>query len=119
MDIHQLEQLPDEIREPVQNLIEELATIQDVSKLNEERGRVLRDDLIEILTGIGMSPGDILDASEIDFRVSIIQRTHHYLGQDALESLGVSPWLLDEATSLKLGNRHVRLERPDSGEDMA
>ena len=62
MDIHHLEQLPDEIREPVQNLIEELATIQDVSKLNEKRGRVLSDELIEILTGIGISPGDILDA---------------------------------------------------------
>ena len=33
MDIHHLEQLPDEIREPVQNLIEELATIQEVNEI--------------------------------------------------------------------------------------
>ena len=119
MNIQHLEQLPDEIREPVQNLIEELATIQDVSKLNEERGRVLRDELIEILTGIGMSPGDNLDASEIDCRVRIMQITRCKLDRDALENLGVSPRLLDEATSLKLGNRYVRLERRDSGGDMA
>ena len=119
MDIHHLEQLPDEIREPVQNLIEELATIQDVSKLNEERGRVLRDELIEILTGIGMSPGDILDASDMELRVRIMQHTRSNLDRDALENLGVSPLLLDKATSLKLGDPHVRLERQDSGGCMA
>ena len=119
MDIHQLEQLPDEIREPVQNRIEELANIQDVSKLNDEHERVRRDELIEILTGIGMSPGDILDASDMGLRVRIMQHTRRNLDRDALEILGVSPLLLDKATSLKLGNRYVRVERRDAGGDMA
>ena len=119
MNIQHLEQLPDEIREPVHNLIEEIATTQEVSKLNEERGRALRDELIEILTGIGMSPGDILDASDMELRVRIMQLTRRNLDRVALENLGVSPLLLDKATSLKLGNRHVRVERRDSGEDMA
>ena len=52
---------------PVQNLIEEIATIQDVSRLNEERGGVLRDELIETLTGIGIRPKDVLDVPEIGF----------------------------------------------------
>ena len=119
MTIQHLEQLPDEIREPVQSLIEELATIQEVSKLSEERGRMFRDELIEILTGIRIRPGDILGASEIDFRVRIMQHTRRKLDRDALENLGVSPLLLDKATSLKLGNRYVRVERRDSGGDMA
>ena len=104
---------------PVQNLIEELASMQDVSKLNEQRGRVLRDELIEILTGIGISPGDILDVSDMEFRARIMQLTRRNLDRVALENLGVSPLLLDKATSLKLGDRHVRVERRDSGEDMA
>ena len=118
-NIQHLEQLPDEIREPVQNLIEELATIQDVSKLNEEHERALRDELIEILTGIGMSPGDILDASDMELRVRIMQHTRRKLDRKTLERLGVSPMVLDEATMQNQGNPHVRLERLDSGVGMA
>ena len=33
MNIQHLEQLPDEIREPVENLIEEIATTQEVNEI--------------------------------------------------------------------------------------
>ena len=80
---------------------------------------MLRDELIEILTGIGISPGDILDASEIGFRVWIMQHTRRKLDRKTLERLGVSPMGLDEATMQNQGNPHVRLERLDSGGGMA
>ena len=95
--------------------LDELATIQVVSKRNEERGRVLRDELIEISTGIGICPGDILDASNMELRVRIMQHTRRKLDRAALERLGVSPMVLDEATLRNQGNPHVRLERLDSG----
>ena len=119
MNIYHLEQLPDESGMPVQNLIEELATIQVVSKLNEERGRALRDELIEILTGIGIRPGDILDALDMELRVRIMQHRRRKLDRKTLERLGVSPMVLDEATMHNQGNPHVRLERLDSGGGMA
>ena len=119
MNIYHLEQLPDEIRVQVQDLIDELATIQDVSKLNEERGRALRDELIEILTGIGIRPGDILDAWDMELRVRIMQHTRRKLDRKTLERFGVSPMVLDEATMQNQGNPHVRLERLDSGGGVA
>ena len=115
MNIYHLEQLPDEIRVPVQDLIDELAAIQEVSKLNEQRGRVLRDELIGILTALGIRPGDILDASDMRLRVRIMQHTLSKLDRGALERLGVSPMVLDEATLWNQGKSHVRLERQDSG----
>ena len=108
MNIQHLEHLPDEMRTKVKGILDELSTIQAALKVTQQRNRALRDDLAETLTVIGIGPGDTMDASDMGLRIRMVQSTSQTLDRAALERLGVSPRVLEQATVEKQGRLHLR-----------
>ena len=108
MNIQHLEHLPDEMRTKAKGILDELSTIQAALKVTQQRNRALRDDLAETLTVIGIGPGDTMDASDMGLRIRMVQSTSQTLDRAALERLGVSPRVLEQATVEKQGRLHLR-----------
>jgi len=117
MKIHNLSELPAEMSHQVDGLIDQLATVTEAIRIAEDERKRLRDELVEVLSVVGVQPGDMLEAPDRGVRVEMMQRTQRNLHRDTLMKLGVSKQILDAATTEALTTPYVVIRQISSDGD--
>lgn len=106
---HNLNEQPEEIRKKIEPILEELVRNQQDRKLLHERNEKLRGELLNTLDVMGLKAQHTMESSGLDIKVKIMQKSSRRIIRERLEKLGVSPEILDKATEVKAGKKHLRI----------
>ena len=73
MTWYELGEQPEELRKQIEDILKELATIQELKKLSEERDSRLRQQLLNALEVLGLQAGDSMEAADLGLYVKVAE----------------------------------------------
>jgi hypothetical protein len=102
---YELGEQPEELRNQIGDSLKELATIQELVKLSEQRSAVLRQQLLTTLEVLGLEVGDCMEAADLGLYVKVASMTRHRFTEDA----GVPAELIEKATLTSHSRSYLRI----------
>ena len=109
MTWYELGEQPGELRNRIGDTLKELATIQELVKLAEERSAVLRQELLTTLEVLGLEAGDCMGAADLGLYVKLASMTRHRFTTESLEDAGVPAELIEKATLTSHSRSYLRI----------
>ena len=109
MTWYELGEQPEELRNQIGDTLKELATIQELVKLSEQRSAVLRQQLLTTLEVLGLEVGDCMEAADLGLYVKVASMTRHRFTTESLEDAGVPSELIEKATLTNHSRSYLRI----------
>ena len=109
MTWYELSGQPEELRKQIGDTLKELATIQELVKLSEQRNAVLRQQLLTTLEVLGLEVGDSMEAADLGLYVKVASMTRHRFTTESLEDAGVPVELIEKATLTSHSRSYLRI----------
>ena len=109
MTWYELNEQPEELHKQIGDTLKELATIQELVKLSEERNVVLRQQLLTTLEVLGLEVGDCMEAAALRPYVKVAIMTRHRFTTESLEDAGVPAELIEKATLTSHSRSYLRI----------
>jgi len=106
---YELGEQPEELRNQIGDSLKELATIQELVKLSEQRSAVLRQQLLTTLEVLGLEVGDCMEAADLGLYVKVASMTRHRFTTESLEDAGVPAELIEKATLTSHSRSYLRI----------
>jgi len=106
---YELGEQPGELRNRIGDTLKELATIQELVKLAEERSAVLRQELLTTLEVLGLEVGDCMEAADLGLYIKVASMTRHRFTTESLEDAGVPSELIEKATLTSHSRSYLRI----------
>jgi len=106
---YELGEQPEELRNQIGDTLKELATIQELVKLSEQRNAVLRQQLLTTLEVLGLEVGDCMEAADLGLYVKVASMTRHRFTTESLEDAGVPAELIEKATLTSHSRSYLRI----------
>ena len=106
---YELGEQPEELRNRIGDTLKEIATIQELVKLAEERSAVLRQQLLTTLEILGLEIGDCMEAANLGLYVKVASMTRHRFTTESLEDAGVPAELIEKATLTSHSRSYLRI----------
>ena len=109
MTWYELNEQPEELHKQIGDTLKELATIQELVKLSEERSTVLRQQLLTTLGVLELEVGDCMKATDLGLYVKVASMTRHRFTAKSLEDAGVPAELIEKATLTSYSRSYLRI----------